>query len=254
METKYAEFNDPRLVAVYNTVCPLDGYEKFYIELAKKLKSKTILDIGCGTGLLTCELAKEGFDMIGIEPYSHMLDLARKNPSGKNIQWVEGDALSLDKYNADLAIMTGHVAQFHIEDEYWQNALIAIHKALRPGGYLAFESRNPTIQPWFTKKEHQDWHSADSPRKSIDPIAGELETWSEPIKINGEKITFKGHYLFKKSGEELTTINELIFRTKEEITQSLKKAGFSIENVYGFWDWSPATAESPEFIFVAKAE
>jgi len=62
----YAEFNDPRLVAIYNTVCPLDGYEKFYIELAKNLSVHIIIDIGCGTGLLTCELAKEGFHMIGI--------------------------------------------------------------------------------------------------------------------------------------------------------------------------------------------
>jgi hypothetical protein len=29
-EPNYIEFSDPRLVAIYNTVCPLDGYEKFY--------------------------------------------------------------------------------------------------------------------------------------------------------------------------------------------------------------------------------
>jgi SAM-dependent methyltransferase len=251
METKYAEFYDPRLVAVYNTVCALDGYEKFYIELAKKLNAETILDIGCGTGLLTCELTKAGFTMIGIEPAKHMLDIARKSPCGKTVQWIEGDALALKAYNADLVIMTGHVAQFHIDDTYWQKVLSAIYKALRPGGYLAFESRNPAVQPWFTKKEHQDWHSIASPRKSSDPVEGPLETWSEPIKIEGERVTFKGHYLFKNSGEELVTINELVFRTKEELVQSLEKAGFLVEHVYGFWDWSPASIESPEFIFVA---
>lgn len=47
----YAEFSDPRLVAVYNTVCPIDEYENFYIVLAEKLSVKKILDIGCGTGL-----------------------------------------------------------------------------------------------------------------------------------------------------------------------------------------------------------
>jgi len=43
IQPDYAEFNDPRLVAIYNTVCPLDGYEKFYIELANKLSAKRLL-------------------------------------------------------------------------------------------------------------------------------------------------------------------------------------------------------------------
>jgi SAM-dependent methyltransferase len=253
-EPNYAEFNDPRLVAIYNTVCPLDGYEKFYIELVKKLSVYTIVDIGCGTGLLTCELAKAGSHMIGVEPSKLMLEVARKSPCGKQVRWIEGNALSLGEWNADLVIMTGHVAQFHLDEEYWINSLKSIHKALRPGGYVAFESRNPSVQPWVTNKEHIDWHSATSPRKVTDPIEGPLETWSELVKIEGERVTFKDHYLFTKTGEELISINALVFRTKEEITQSLEKAEFSVDNVYGFWDWSLADAKSPEFIFVATRE
>lgn len=251
-KSNYAEFYDPRLIAIYNTVCPLDGYEKFYFELAKKLSVNTIIDIGCGTGLLTCELAKQGYQMIGIEPSKLMLEVARQSPCGKQVKWIEGDALQLDKFNADLAIMTGHVAQFHLEDEYWLDALKSIHKALHPGGYLAFESRNPAIQPWMNNKEHIDWHSSTSPKKVIDPIVGQIETWSDPGVVNGERVIFKGHYLITKTGEELISTNELIFRTKEEITQSLEKTGFSVNQVYGFWDWSLATPKSPEFIFVAK--
>jgi 2-polyprenyl-3-methyl-5-hydroxy-6-metoxy-1,4-benzoquinol methylase len=119
----YAEFNDPRLVAIYNTICPLDGYEKFYIELVKKISAKTIIDIGCGTGLLTCELAKQGYQMIGVEPSTLMLEVASKSSCGEQVKWIHGDASSLEEFNADLAIMTGHVAQFHIEDEVWQKHL-----------------------------------------------------------------------------------------------------------------------------------
>src|SRR5258708_38420013 len=173
----YAEFNDPRLVAIYNTVCPLDGYEKFYIELAEKLAAKTIIDLGCGTGLLTCELAKQGHEMIGVEPSKLMLEVARKSTCGTHVKWIEGNALSLGGFDADLTIMTGHVAQFHVDEAYWINSLKSIHKALRPGGYLAFESRNPCVQPWINNQEHIDWHSATSPRKVTDPVEGPLETW-----------------------------------------------------------------------------
>ncbi len=39
--------------------------------------------------------------------------------------------------------MTGHVAQVIADDETWHKTLAAIHRALRPGGRVAFESRNP---------------------------------------------------------------------------------------------------------------
>ena len=158
MKPDYNEFYDPSLVAIYNTVCPIDGYAKFYIELAKKLSVKTIIDIGCGTGLLTNELAGEGFQMIGVEPSRLMLEVAYKSPRGKQVKWIEGNAISLDEFNADLAIMTGHVAQFHVDEDYWNNSLKSIYKALRPGGYLAFESRNPAVQPWVNHKQHTQQH------------------------------------------------------------------------------------------------
>jgi SAM-dependent methyltransferase len=251
MQLNSAEFYNPRLVAVYNTVCPLDGYEQFYLKLAEDLAAKTIIDIGCGTGLLTCELAKHGHTMIGIEPSKRMLELARKSPWGEQVTWVEGDALTLSEHHADLALMTGHVAQFYVDDEYWLGALRSIYKALRPGGHIAFESRNPAVQPWVNHQEHRDWHPATSPHKVMDPLEGPLEVWSEPVHINGNRVTFKGHYLFQRTGEELISMGELNFRTKEALTLSLGTAGFYIDTVYGFWDWRLATSESPEFIFVA---
>ena len=149
--------------------------------------------------------------------------------------------------------MTGHVAQFHIKDNEWNSALSHINFALATGGYIAFESRNPDVQPWINKEQklHDDWYSPNYRRKVIDSVAGPIEVWSEIIDIKDRKVTTDIHYLFTKTGEELLSRNELIFRSREEITQSLEKTGFSIENIYGNWDWSFANNESPEFIFVA---
>jgi len=105
------EFSDPRLVAVYDTVNPIAEYETFYLDLAAKLSASSIIDIGCGTGLLTCELAKRGHRPIGVEPSNARLALARRRHCGEQVEWIEGDALRLGEVGADLAIMTGHVAQ-----------------------------------------------------------------------------------------------------------------------------------------------
>ena len=146
------EFYDPRLVAVYDTVNPIAEYETFYLDLASKLSASSVIDIGCGTGLLTCELAKRGHRLIGVEPSKAMLEVARRRACGERVEWIEGDALGLGELQADLAIMTGHVAQFFLDDGGWHSALIAIRKALRPGGRIAFESRNPLVQPWADKR------------------------------------------------------------------------------------------------------
>ncbi len=253
-ESDYAEFNDPRLVAIYNTVCALGDEKQFYIKLAKDLSVKIIVDLGSGTGLLTIDLANLGYQMIGVEPSNLMLEVARKNSEGLNIEWIQGDAKSLTEFNADLVIMTGHVAQFHLDDESWQKALASIYKALKSGGYLAFESRNPAVQPWNKKDQegNTDWYAPNFHRTFHDPVAGEIDYRSKLLKVDGEFVLSEGHYTFTKNGEELVSRNELRFRTREEITKSLEKAGFNVEKVYGNWDGSIATDESPEMIFVAK--
>jgi hypothetical protein len=60
------EFYDPRLVAVYDTVNPIAEYQAFYLDLASKPSAASIIDTGCGTGLLTCELARRGHRLIGV--------------------------------------------------------------------------------------------------------------------------------------------------------------------------------------------
>jgi hypothetical protein len=60
------------------------------------------------------------------------------------------------------------------------------------------------------------------------------------------------HYLFKETGEELTTTNTLAFRPRKEVEEQLQEAGFEVQTVYGDWDGSQATPTSPEFVFVAQ--
>ncbi|MFA7337050.1 MAG: class I SAM-dependent methyltransferase [Candidatus Obscuribacterales bacterium] len=282
---KYSEFSDPCLVAIYDTVNPIAEYRAFYIELAAKLAGarqvSSIVDIGCGSGQLTCELAKQGHHLIGVEPSSAMLNLARRRTATDlvaaeltaadigTVEWIHGGAQSLGAFDADLAVMTGHVAQFFLEDEIWHGALASIYKALKPGGYLVFESRNPIVQPFLMasrqtavqesdqgsdrESDHVDWPSETNRRRVIDPVAGAVEWWFQLLSVEGDRVLYEIHYLFEKTGEKAISTNELRFRTRGELEANLVAAGFTVECVYGNWDFQLAEAGSPEFIFVAKA-
>lgn len=241
----FSEFSDPRLVAIYDTVNPFAADTEFYLRLTAELSAGPIVDIGCGTGLLTCELAKRGHRIIGVDPSSAMLAVARRRPGGERVRWIEGDTRRLWEIGADLAIMTGHVAQIIRDDEDWSAILAAIRKALRPGGRVAFESRNPLARPWT------EWNPQASRRTVEDAVAGPLEVWIQDSDLDGDLVRFENHYLFARSGEELVSNGELRFRSREELSRSLSDAGFSVESVSGDWDGSPSDAASPELIFVA---
>ena len=88
--------------------------------------------------------------MTGVDPSPAILDVARHRPDGERVRWIEGDASLLDEAEYDLAIMTGHVAQVITDDQRWRETLAATYRALRPGGRVTFESRNPSAREWTT--------------------------------------------------------------------------------------------------------
>ena len=65
--------------------------------------------------------------------------------------------------------MTGNVAQVFLADEDWARALRSIHAALRPGGYLVFETRRPERRAW------EEWAADTAPRTLGVPGIGSVE-------------------------------------------------------------------------------
>jgi SAM-dependent methyltransferase len=244
-----AEFTDPRLVAIYDAINAYGPGEQpdFYGQVAAGIPARTIVDLGCGTGLLTRELAQRGHAMIGVDPSREMLAVARRGPYGDRVQWIDGDATDIGTPGADLAIMSGHVAQFFVTDEAWDTALGALRAALRPGGTLAFESRNPDNREW------DRWTRAIA-RSVHDRVAGSIRTWSEVVDVTASVVSYENHYVFVATGEDLVSSARLRFRTLAELTASLADAGFAIEHVYGTWASGPVAPENPELIIVAPRD
>ena len=238
-------YTDPRLVELYDLDNPRGADTDFYVRLAADLDARRILDLGCGTGLLTRELAGDGREVVGVDPAPAMLAAARRQSGADRVRWVEGDASALGTPAADLVVMTGNVAQVFLDDAEWAATLRAIHAALRPGGHLAFESRNPDDRAW------ERWNR-DATYERIDSPHGPMDCWLELVSVGDGRVRFEGHNVFTASGEVVVAGSELRFRGRAELTDSLTDAGFTVEHVYGDWERGPVTSASRVMVFIAR--
>ncbi len=98
-----------------------------------------VLELGCGTGLLTRELIAAGYRVIATDAAPAMLDIAR-DVVGKSAQEVRQLTLPDDPLpQADAIVAVGHPLNYLPDAEAVDQALIAIAAALRPAGLLAFD-------------------------------------------------------------------------------------------------------------------
>ena len=238
---------DPRLVELYDIENTRGADTDFYLHLAAELDARTILDLGCGTGLLTRELAADGRRVIGVDPAPAMLAYARRQPGAARVQWVEGDSGDLGTPAADLVIMTGNVAQVFLDDAEWAATLRAIHAALRAGGHLAFESSNPDDRAWERWNREATYEQIDTPH-------GPMERWLELVSVGNSRVRFEGHNVFSATGEVVVASSELRFRSLAELADSLVAAGFSVEQVFGDWERWPLASTSRVIVIIARRD
>jgi len=213
-----AHFADPRLVALYDVL--EDGREDLdlYLAIAEEVGARSVVDLGCGTGTLACLLAARGLDVVGVDPAAASLEVARRKPHAERVRWVQGGAAGLPPLQADLATMTGNVAQVFLGDEDWAAALRSVHAALRPGGRFVFETRRPEREAW------REW----TPERTRTRV-GEVETWQELTDVRLPLVSFRTTFAFPDG--VLTSDSTLRFRTRAELDASLTAAGFAVDDV-----------------------
>ncbi|MEU8487561.1 class I SAM-dependent methyltransferase [Streptomyces sp. NPDC048641] len=234
-------FEHPRLAAVYDALDPDRSDLDAYVGMAEEFGARRVLDIGCGTGVFALLLADRGIEVVGVDPARASVDVARAKPGSEGVRWICGDATGIPPLRTDLATMTANVAQAIVDPVLWQETLRGAYEALRPGGRLVFETRDPARRAW------EEWNREESYAVTRIPGVGAVESWVEVTDVSLPLVAFRWTYVFSADGEVLTSDSTLRFRERPEIEEQLTAQGFVVDGVR-----DAADRPGKEFVFVAR--
>lgn len=235
------EFGHPRLAALYDALLHDRGDLGAYVDLVVELGAGRVLDVGCGTGSLALLLAARGCDVIGVDPARASLAVARGKAGADRVLWIDGGATSVTVADRDIALMTGNTAQAISDPGQWTATLQAIHACLRPGGHLAFETRDPAARAW------EQWTRAATCQVHDVPGTGEVESWVEVTAVEWPLVSFRWTWSFASDGATLTSTSTLRFRERLEVERDLRANGYELVEVRG-----AADRPGQELVFLAR--
>ena len=136
------------LAPFYDAINAEIDYEKWadFIEkiFEKECKNppELVLDLGCGTGKMTIELASRGYDMTGIDYSPEMLDVARTaaEENGNDILWLCQDMREFELYGTVDATVCCLDCINHLESvEDLESCFKLVHNYLIPDGIFIFD-------------------------------------------------------------------------------------------------------------------
>ena len=107
-------------------------------------KVDAVLDLGCGSGRMTVELARRGYDMVGVDSSPEMLNVARESAEDAGLSerclWLLQDMCGFELYGTVEAVVCCLDTLNHLTSyRDLRKALSLVHNYLVPGGLFLFD-------------------------------------------------------------------------------------------------------------------
>lgn len=209
----------------------------------------TVLDLACGTGSLTCELARRGYEMIGVDLSQEMLAQAAEKCRG--VGEIEPIFLHqamerLDLYGTiDACVCCLDSVNYVTRPKALARAFQRVHTFLMPGGVFVFDINTPEklrgLDGQMFLDENEDaycvWRADYSPRR---------------------RVCTYGMDIFQREEGDLwqrwEEIHEEYAYEPAELEEFLRQAGFSHIKQYGELKLRAPKAGEQRIFFAARKE
>jgi SAM-dependent methyltransferase len=198
-----------------------------------------VLDLCCGPGRHTSEWIERGGkgEIVGFDLSPTQLGLARQALHGR-APLVRGDMRRLPFANGSMHLVLNLFTSFGYFDSEDENASVfrEVARALASGGALVFDHMNPSYLRSHLRAESErttpgGWKVSE--RRAIDTARRRVEKRTRIVREN------ESHDLFES----------VRFYEPEEVETMARAVGLSVHSVFGDWDDSAWTADSPRAIY-----
>jgi SAM-dependent methyltransferase len=182
-----------------------------------------VLDLCCGSGHVTKDLVRRGYQVTGIDNSTELIALARKRLPDTDLRVQDARNLALDeRYDAALSTFDSLNHFLNIRD--LQQVFVGLHRALKPGARFVFDMN---LDEAYALDLHR-W-SVEIKDTSVGLVRGDFDRVSK--KARTELIWFARN---EQSGcwRQHKSVVEQRCYPEPEIVQALRTAGFqAIESV-----------------------
>lgn len=116
-----------------------------------------LLDLGCGSGLLDVCLSKEGIEVTAVDKLTAVIEHARSQPGGEEVEFVVGDVreLSFPAGFFDCILLWETAGLMSKEDD--ARLLVAASEWLKPSGRLLVDCQKAPSEP----QGRHEWQLGD---------------------------------------------------------------------------------------------
>lgn len=242
----------------YNPGVPRDV--PFYQALIASPQA-TILELGCGTGRVTLQLAPHCGFIYGIDRSSAMIaicreKLARANIPAEKASVAEGDITDFDLgQRFDLIIAPFRVIQNLETDAQLDELFHCIGKHLAPGGTCILNAFRPKYPPdemrqrWVTPEEQLDWEVAIE--------GGKVACYDRRQRLDPQTLALYPDLIYRRyQGEAVAEeiVLHLVMRCHypDSFEKLIVDHGFHIVNRWGGYE-GEAYGDGPELVIQFQA-
>ena len=205
-----------------------------------------VLDLACGTGSLTLELAAMGYEMIGVDASAEMLSEAMRKTDerGKPVLYLCQDMAQLDLYGTVGAVICALDSINHITDlQTLKKVFQRVSLFTEPGGVFLFDVNTP-YKHREVLADNAYIYEFDSLycgwQNSYDPADGSVH-----IRLDFFERGSRG---WQREQEEFS---ERAY-TAAELDKLLSETGFEILSVYGDDTLEPPCETAQRWVYAAR--
>lgn len=231
-----------------------DFFEKCFDKFLKE-RPELVLDLACGTGSMTLELARRGYDMIGIDASFDMLNEALERKFDlelpRDVLFLLQDMREFELYGTVGAISCClDSLNYLTEDGDLEKCLSLVHNYLDPDGLFLFDVNTP-------HKFENVYGSNSYVYEEDDCGEGNFCVWKNAYDEESRLCDFALTVFEKNEDGTYSRRDELQTErcySKAEIEKALEKTGFEVIGFYSDFEFAPAQDTDERWYAVARAK